>query len=407
LNNYNSILEEINTNKSSLKVFSGLENNDLGLITQTALYIDQFIIYDPLFKFTEKESEISRITSNYLGYENKKLDKNELASTTKLMKLLTPMVAADYIKIIPASYHLEPPSELSINYPLDNYKSILPQSILNYFHTNASVKSMERNSSGWVINERLEPCRGIYIEFNGLNSRQGFVYHLFEIEIDKLDKESGLLSYHQKLPDYPPDSEQFKTWVFQSINSASKAVFDKIYLDNIISSEINTTYLCNNAFTANLLISGFDAKQNIQTQTFSDFINLELPFLKRIKIDKLMEIRKYEDDVFTNFRLELERQFREIRLVKDRKEIEIRKENILHELNDVQVRKINAKFRSINRKKLFDAVLMIGGLAGSFQTGGLSLLASALALGKGYKDVCDYYDEVKENPSYLLWKVQK
>ena len=54
-----------------------------------------------------------------------------------------------------------------------------------------------------------------------------------------------------------------------------------------------------------------------------------------------------------------------------------------------------------------DAALMTGGLVASALTGGLSLIASAVAIGKGYKDFRDYQDKVKQNPSYLLWKVQK
>jgi hypothetical protein len=120
-----------------------------------------------------------------------------------------------------------------------------------------------------------------------------------------------------------------------------------------------------------------------------------------------MEIRKYEEDVFTNFRFELERNFRELRNINDPNEIKIKKENILHELNEVQVDKISKTLKEINRKKLTDAILLIGGLIGASQTGGISLLASAVALAKGYKDFKEYSEKVKENPSYLLWTIQK
>jgi hypothetical protein len=407
LDNYDLIVKEIIDNKSSLKVFSGLEKNEIPVLIQTALYLDQYIIYDPLFKFTETESEESKVTTKYLGFDNRTLNKKDLATTTRFLKQLTPMIVADYIKIIPASYHLEPPANFAINYPVDNYNSILPQNILKYFYENVDVKSMDRMTKGWYISDNLKPCRGIHIDFKGLNSRSGFVYHLFEVHVDEVDEEKGILKFHQTLPDTPPDIEYFKTWVTQSVNSASKAVFDKIYLENFITSKLNSTYLCDNTFTGNILTREFNAEQNIQTHTSTELINLNLPFLDKISIDKLMEIRKYEEDVFTNFRIELEKQFRELRLVTDSNELQIRRENIVHELNDVQVFKIQNKMKSINRNKFIDSVLMVGGLAGAVQTGGLSLLASALALGKGYKDFKDYTDNVKENPSYLLWKIQK
>ena len=49
----------------------------------------------------------------------------------------------------------------------------------------------------------------------------------------------------------------------------------------------------------------------------------------------------------------------------------------------------------------------MGGLAGSIVTSGFSLAATALAIGKGYKDYVDYKEKVKENPAYLLWEVKK
>ena len=132
---------------------------------------------------------------------------------------------------------------------------------------------------------------------------------------------------------------------------------------------------------------------------------LELPFLDKVDIGKLMTIRTFEADMFTSFRMELERQFRELRTVSDPKEIKLRQENILHELGDVQVKKISQKLDSLRRKSFTDAVLLIGGLVGTVQTAGWSLLASALATVSGYKSYREYKDNLSENPSYLLWKV--
>jgi len=407
LDNYNLLIDEVKSNKSSLKVFSGLEKNDVPSLIQTALYLDQFIIYDPLFKFTETESEIGNVTAKYLGYDSKTLNRNKLAKITKFLKLLTPMVTNDFVKIIPASYHLEAPSNPPLYLPTNHYNDILPPNILNYFHQNVEVKSMERNDTGWHVTDKLEPCRGIHVKIKGLKSRNSMIYHLFEVHVDEFNEKTGIMKYHQTLPDTPPVLDNFKAWLTQSINSTSKAVFDKIYLENIIASELNSTYLCDNTFISNLLTREFEAKETIQTHTASELININLPFFDNIKIDKLMEIRKYEEEVFTNFRIELEKQFRELRGISDPQELELRKENIFHELNKVQGNIIANKMKSINRKKAIDSILLIGGLAAAVQTGGISLLASALALGKGYKNFMDYNEKVKENPSYLLWKIQK
>ncbi len=137
------------------------------------------------------------------------------------------------------------------------------------------------------------------------------------------------------------DKETWDLWKFQSINSSSKAVFDKIYIENLIANNLNTTYLTDNTFTSNLLTKNLSANETVETSSASQFMNLELPFLDKVNIDKLMTIRTHEADLFTNFRMELERQFRELRTVTDPQEIRIRQENILHELGNVQVKKIN------------------------------------------------------------------
>jgi hypothetical protein len=268
------------------------------------------------------------------------------------------------------------------------------------------VKTLERVDEGWRITNKLEPCRGIHIRFKGQKSKNSFIYHLFEVKIENFDEDTGKMSFYQTLPDTPPEINKFNAWITQSINSSAKAVFDKIYLDNLIASKLNSTFLCDNSFTAKLLTREFEQQETIQSHTATELINLELPFLDNIRIDKLMEIRKYEEDVFTNFRIELEKRFRELRTVKDPKELELRKENIIHELNDVQVQRISRKIKSINRNKAIDSILFLGGLAGAIQTGGISLLSTAIALGKGYKDFNDYNEKIRENPSYLLWKIQ-
>ena len=210
-----------------------------------------------------------------------------------------------------------------------------------------------------------------------------------------------------KLGDYPMDKNVWKTWVFQSVNSSAKAIVDKIYLENLIANELKATYLTADLFTANLLTTNLHVKETVETASATQFMNLELPFLDKVNIEKLMQVRTFEADVFTNFRIELERQFRELRTISDPYEIKLRQENIIHELADVQVRKINQKLSSLKRKGFVDAALLLGGLAGTVQTAGWSLLASALAAFTGYKTYQDYKDNLTENPSYLLWRVLK
>ncbi len=408
IQNYGELIKEIVERDSFLKVFSSSEETSLGLLKQTALYVDQFIIQDPLFKLTERTPEISNMTAQYLGYKNNEcIDRKALKKAALFLKDITPMVAVDYVKIFPLSYYFEAPKQTPIYLPEDYYNKILPEKILNFFRENVSVWSMEKvETGGWKINEKeLHPCRSIMVGFED-DPNFRMIYHLFEMKFLKYDQKTSLIKFKQTLPNTPPEINSFKAWVTQSINSASRTFYDKVFDENIIASNLNSTYLCDNNFTYNLITRNFGNKQTIQTDTATNIINFDLPFLDNINTQKLMMVREYDADVFTNFRLELERNFRELRTLDDPVLIKHKTENIFHELYDVQLQKIKQKIEHLHKQVFVNSLIALGGLAGGFATGGFSLLAIAIALGKGYKDYKDYKENVKENPSYLLWLVK-
>ena len=410
IDNYSELIEEIRSRDSFLKVFSSTEKTSIKLLKQTALYIDQFIVADPLFQLTNVQTDMIKVTSQLLGYNSdNSIDKSKLTSAATFLKNITPMVVGNYVKIFPLSYHFESPKNIPINLPTDYYKGILPKEILDFFWENVSVRSLERiPSGGWqVAEDKLYPCRGIVVDFKDAHFKRSLIYHLTEMEIIEVNESTGSFKFRQTLPDNTPEKDQFNTWVMQSINSSSKAYFDTVYQENFIASNLNSTYLCDNSFSSNLISRNFETKETIQTYSANQIINVELPFLENINIEKLMNIRELDADTFTNFRLEIEKQFRELRTITDPTQLNLKTENIFHELNEVQVQKIKLKVEHLKKQMGANSLLALGGLMGSFHTSGVSLLATAVALGKGYKDYIDYKEKVKENPAYLLWKIKE
>lgn len=405
--NYEQLLEEIASNNSFLKVFTSAEHVPINLLKQTALYLDQYIIPDPLFKKTEPRSEVSTITSKHLGYQTSALDRQSLTRSCKYLKAITPMVAGNFIKLFPLSYFFERPT-IPYYYTDNQFSDVLPREILAFFQQNAEVSSLEKMSSGgWrIVEGELYPCRGIAVEFANANPFSGMIFHLVASEVVKTDDETKEVVFRQWLPDTPPETEEFKAWVTQSINSTARKFFNAIFTEILISANLNATYLCDNTFTNDLISKHFEVKDSVQSFTTNQIINLDVPFLDKIDVDKLMAIRELDADTFTNFRLELEKQFRELRTITDEKTLKQKAQNILHELNDVQGEKIRRKIQYINKQVALNSILGAGGLLASFQTGGISLIATALSLGKGYKDFNDYKEKVRENPAYLLWKIQ-
>lgn len=406
LKNIDELTSEITNNNSSLKVLSSIEKIPYQTLKQSALYFDQFIIYDPLFPLTEIKSSSTDVMSEYLGFEKNGLDRKKVAKTAKLLKSITPMIAGDFVKMLPLSKVFEAPKQLPINLPKNFYADDLPEEIMKFCREKAIVKSMKQVEKGWQLMDKQDLTPGIFINFDGLDRNQGFIYNYLLQEFEKTE-EPNVFHTKMTLADYPMDKAIWDTWAFQSINRSAISIVDKVFYENIVSNNLKATYLTDNEFTSNLLTTTLGAKETVQTSSASQFMNIELPFLDRIDIDKLMDIRNFEADTFTTFRIELEKQLRELRTINDEKELKLRQENILHELGDVQVKKIDQKLRSLKRKGLTDTVLLLGGLAGTVQTAGWSLLASALATVSGYKTYQEYKDGLRENPSYLLWKVLK
>ncbi len=406
IKHFDELIEEIKHTSSSLKVFSTIQKTELTDLSQMALYLDQFIINDPLFPETGTKDNSTKVMSDYLGYSNEKINRKQISLICKYLKDITPMVAGNYVKIFPVSYYFETPKEKPITIPIDYYNGILPPPILDYFRKHIYVSSMTKSKVGWEVNDNLELSRGLVVEFP-TRGRYSNIYHLFETTLSDFDENSGEATIRHVLPDTPPEQNMFDAWVNQSINQTSGGYFKRILTETILTSSLNATYLSYDNFTSDLISLNFETSESIQSNTATELLNIDLPFLDQIDIQKLMDIRDFDADTFTNFRLELERNFRDLRSITDPQELKIRKENIIHELNDVQTTKIDMKMRDLSKQVAINSTLLLGGLAGSIQTSGFSLLASGLAIGKGIKDYHEYKKKVKDNPSYLLWRVKK
>jgi len=409
IENIEEIAKEITDNSSILRVFSSTNKTSLDLLKQTALYINQFIIADPIFPFTEPKKEITDHASKAFGYRVSQFDKVALANSCKFLRTITSMVAGDYVKIFPISYYHER-STIPFHIPQNLANDILPSPILDFFKENAVVSSLKKmdDEEGWAMQDGIKfLSRGIDVNFKNSDQTLRSGYHLTQIKVLETNEETREVTFAQFIPPTPPSQEEFDAWVTQSINQSAKKYFDAVLFDNVVAAQLKASYLSNNTFSSELISRNFETTNTISTFTANQILNLELPFLPKIKTDKLMEIRIKEADIFTNFRIELEKHCRELRTITDPKELKISLENVLHELNEVQGQKIKTGIALANKKMKINSSLAIGGLASSYLAGGFSLLAVALDMGNGYKDWKEYRANVIDNPSYFLWKIQQ
>lgn len=399
--------QEVLLNKSSLKLFSGIREVSISLLKQSAFYIQQHVVYDPLFALTKTSTEQNKVFSKFLGMKDQSLDRARIARTLHYLKALTPMVAADYVKLLPTNYFFEPPESLPLMYSAKGFAERIPPSLHDFMHQRAIVESGKKVDKQIIFNGSFETGRIIQVRFEGHGFEDIHGYTLMATEVIKSDDAKRTIQVGMRLPDSPPDKETFDAWVYQSINQAAGDVYRRILLENIFSVKYGAFYLTNSPFIFRLLDQIVPIDNGIHTNSANIFLNMNLPFLDRVKSDVLMKVRMHDGEAFELFRLELDKQLRELRQIEDPYMLRIKTENLVHELSEVQIRQLDQKIGSLKKKFFAEAAVVGASLCGAIQSGGLTLPIALLAAFQGYKSLTDYRHQKSENPAFFLWRVLK
>jgi len=239
----------------------------------------------------------------------------------------------------------------------------------------------------------------------GHDEEDSQVFHLFRPRVDSVDKETRIATLEMILPDDPPDLEEFNTWVFQSINQTALRLYTRMTTEVTLGTSFGASYLCRSSFAFDLLGKTFPISEDLNAHTATAVLNLELPFLDKVDLATLMRVRTNDGEAFDNFRLELESKLRDLRLEKDPESIRKKAEHAIHEISEVQLPRVKSKIKSLKKSALAEAVVFMAGLAGAVQSGGWSLIGAIMATAQGFRTYENYRRNVKENPSYFLWKV--
>lgn len=123
--------QEVKEN-DSLRIFSGMEMPTIALLKQSAFYVGQYIIDDPIFKLTSPNRDVDKVVNQFLKMENQDLDRERLSNAALYMKNLTPMVMANYVKFLPVSYLFEPSEEIPILASDCGFSDSLPEPLIEF-----------------------------------------------------------------------------------------------------------------------------------------------------------------------------------------------------------------------------------------------------------------------------------
>ena len=411
LNNSEAINAEVAGNKEELSIQTESFNTFLpseNLLKQLSLYMDKALINDPLFELTRIESEHSQVANQYFGMEDRGIDRKKLSEAINYMKTATPMVAGKFVKFIPMSHIHEPPSEIPIYHSQNYFADALPKDLLEWFRKHVQVKPLYKGDNYWYsTKENLsKPCRSIVIAFKGHTS-PGFIYFLFDVEVISSNDTTREVTFRQWLPDEPPEQSRFEAWIFQSVNRSAERFYKSLISELKTSISFGSIYLTTSPFTSELLNLNLASEHHFETDIADLVLDLEIPIVKETSAQALMEVRQ-DERVFHNFRTELARQLKELRSIQDPATLKKKLENVGHELTGVQLNQIKNKLNEIRRSAFGDSALLIVSLATTIiPNNGLNLLGALAALAKGYKDYNKYLSEIRQNPCYFLWKLEK
>lgn len=400
VSNKEKLLAEVRENESTLKISPGIQNLTLKQIKQTAFYIDQYVIDDPLFKLTHEESELSKTAKEFIGFSESSINKKEVANVVRFLKEITPYVAANYIKLFPLSHTFEPPEKTPVYFPDDYYSNSLPEELLEWFSNKAIIRSISKTPSGWEIENSLYPSRSIFIRYENHDMKNGYFYHLHDTKPEIIDEESRKVRLEMTLPKTPPEKEYFEKWVTQSFISSALDVFNRLNMKLYLSSKFGCSYLTKSEFEYELLNQEFGVQQDIKSHTYGNLLNFELPFLANVDKNTLMKLRQNEAESFNLFRKYLDKRFSELRLIDDESKKATKIENLIQEIGEYEVQKLDTELSNIKSNFITSALIA----AGEISIGLVSnKWLSAIGTAKGLTTYSKYQD-LKNNPVYFLWK---
>lgn len=377
-------------------------------LKQSALYIDEMIIADPLFEHTVPKKDVDATMNAFLGMQPQGINRVALIRAASYMTSLRSAIRSGFIQFAPLSYLHEPPKEITTELSENFFADIAPEEIMEMFWRTAKVSRLRKVDRGWQIvpDEPLHPCRAINVAFDALPDRHA-IYYLFKTKLLSLEESTGRFVIAQELPDEPPDEEQFNAWIFQSTNQAARRILNSVSRETYLAHQLGATYLTTTQFIADLLKAQLKPARNLQVDTLNLSLDLDLPVLSQVTLDDVIRLREQDGEAFYSFRVDLAKRLRELRQVEDPDELTIKIQNVAHELTEVQVNEINKKMSGIRKKALVNAGLFVGGLIATIQTNGFGLPTLLFAMERGYKNYMDYMSDVRANPAFLLWKLNR
>ena len=406
LSNTSEIEKEVRVDDARVNLFSGLGRADLKLLKQTALYVGQQIVTDPLFDLGRERNPDADTLSAVFGLQTPPFDRTEVQKAVRYLKALTPMVVGDYVKFYPTSRFFEPLREIPFTVSRAAFVERVPAQLHEFFHAHAQVMSARAEGDSIACGWPLELGRGIAVRFKN-HPQSANAFFLGEQKAESVDRENRTADITLSAPDSLPSQEVFDAWVTQSINQSAGWMYEQLCTELAVADSFGASYVSNSEFIFQLIEQIAPADSESGVASVNALMNVELPILDQIDTVTLMKVRQEEGEAFAEFRAEWERQINILRSIADPEELKKRTQGVVRELTEVQVAKVNSAVVNLRKHAALSLTIATGSLIGTIQGGGFSLLGLAMAALQGYASWDQYRNAKRQNPAYFLWKAFK
>lgn len=399
------VRKDVKAGNDALSCMATDTMSHISRLKQAALYLEEAIVSDPIFKITDFRSASTEAITSFMGVTSTPMiDRRELANAAIRLIELRPLVAGGYVKLYPVSFELERGEEIPLLYSDKGFEDCLASNILKQYKTNADVRSVQNDNGRMLVMRDLYLCRNISIHFKGMEGGFAMAYMLNPTEIKPTNKENVYTFIQKKSPE-PPSEEDFVAWVRQSVNQTARNHYIDLNKRIALCEYLGCMFGTEHPFESNLLNMNLDSS-DIKANTLNCTLQMDVSFLEQVSSADLMSIRNNDGEAFQSFRSELERGLRQARHESDPRRVRAIIEDTQHELFEVQMSQIAPQVSHMKKTHLTEVAIATAGLGLSVLTGGTSLLATVIAVAHGYKSHSDYKSKVTANPCHFLWNVK-
>ncbi len=389
----------------NLKIIQSLQQHpekpSMAEILQGSLFLDKYLIDDPLFSYNLADAELINANNRIMGFKEKTDDdfKKELSTNALYMKNLVDGVRCDtaYIKFYPFSLGFQSERIPHMRVP-DLSIDDIDKNIYNWFNEKIEVMNFDNQNRS---NNALSISNHIGMRFNGdFGSKCNFA---------RYQKPTNIFEQAGKLymvidPNYIPEKDEYDNWVHQEVITTIKEKFNFFIYRHNICSKLNSPVILNNEFEKQFYEMQFSTKKsNVHTLGF----DLNIPGLQNLNFKEAMEVRRSSFESFRSFQNELQNDSILLSSVNDEKQYDELITEIQHKYENAS-KNVTSKL-GMTKSIASDNIINIAIAAISYYntpllaTGVISGLSLLDAIRKGRKD---YLNTVK-NPFYFYKKIKQ